>query len=584
MIKSLTVENYQSESLTIDLFHPETSGFIITSITGIGAGEASINISEIATKDGGIFNSARKSTRNIVINLEFMDGKINDEILSIEDVRHRSYKYFPLKRKVVLTFTTDNREVNIEGYVENNEINIFEEREGCQISILCPFPWFKRRGLQRTYSDCHEAMFEFPFHNNLTYVSGTGWLEHTYTDLERPNYYIFERPQYNLRYSEGIVFGEIRKYGFPHEVFYEGSVEAGFEMEISFLDSLVDDLYGKTENKAGYLVIKDDRYSDKKMIINLDKIKELLPRCTSIIASLDPENPENPSESEDGGSGESWYLLHTSSVSTFWITRDFYRYVNAEDIFTTNISAFEKIKISFKARSEDNLKCTINMTLTGKDPDNGSEHRLIFFPSEPLEVSSHYDRTFEVELNTKDVLPYLTSYINSRIRFDLITFEAFPCWIYFSDFKLYGKADSRTRSMARSIATYASDEELSSIVPIAQKGDILRISTTSGKRGIWYQKPDYRHNSAYEGEGTSFMLWGEYKGNGIHYYKDDQFNILGALNKDAEWFMLSPGYNHLEIYHTFYPDKDEMVPEEEDLVHADYLEIGVVNDVLYEGV
>lgn len=169
MIKSITVKNYLNESLTIELTRPEKSGFIVKDITGLGPDKADINIMEIASRDGGAFNSARKNTRNIVMQLLFTyDPTLTDVgLYSIEDCRHRSYKYFPLKKNVTLTFLTDNREVKIDGYVESNEPDIFSQQEGCQISILCTNPYFRKNRNEIIQRSGHREMFEFPFSNEL---------------------------------------------------------------------------------------------------------------------------------------------------------------------------------------------------------------------------------------------------------------------------------------------------------------------------------------------------------------------------------------------------------------------------------
>lgn len=178
MLKSVTVQNYLKESLTLMLDRPEESGLIIESISGIGPGNATINISEISSKDGGVFNSSRKQVRNIVIDLKFQEIP---NLPTIEDVRHRTYKFFPLKRKVTLTFLTDFWELYIEGYVESNEPTIFDSNEGCQISILCPDPYFKTKTKQVTQSSGSTPTFEFPFTNNLTELSFKDLaLEHGY--------------------------------------------------------------------------------------------------------------------------------------------------------------------------------------------------------------------------------------------------------------------------------------------------------------------------------------------------------------------------------------------------------------------
>lgn len=162
MIKSVTVTNYQGDTITLDLTHPEESGFIVKSITGLGPGKATINTTEVSTNDGGLFNSSRLSTRNIVIALEFLWKD------SIEDVRQQSYKYFPIKKKCTLVIETDNRLAEIDGYVESNDPDIFSKNEGTDISIICPYPYFYssgESGKTTTIFSGIEAAFEFPFSN-----------------------------------------------------------------------------------------------------------------------------------------------------------------------------------------------------------------------------------------------------------------------------------------------------------------------------------------------------------------------------------------------------------------------------------
>lgn len=162
MIQSLTVTNYLGESLTIPMMNSESTGFILHDMTGLGPPTASVNTSKVATKDGSKYNSARAEERNIVLPMYFTP------IPTIEDARHRSYKYFPLKKPVILAFKTDNRECQIVGYVETNEPDICSDREGCQVSIICPNPYFSSIYDTVTSFSGVEASFEFPFSNEDT--------------------------------------------------------------------------------------------------------------------------------------------------------------------------------------------------------------------------------------------------------------------------------------------------------------------------------------------------------------------------------------------------------------------------------
>ena len=165
MIYSIVVTNYLGDRIKLELGKPDVSGFLIKSITGLGPAKANVNTTEVSTNDGSLFNSARLSQRNIVLDMVFINTVYGE---SIEDLRQKSYKYFPLKKSVELTIETDNRYVKTTGYVESNEPNIFSSQEGTSISIICPDPFFYSAGEDgNNVTDFYsiDPMFEFPFSN-----------------------------------------------------------------------------------------------------------------------------------------------------------------------------------------------------------------------------------------------------------------------------------------------------------------------------------------------------------------------------------------------------------------------------------
>lgn len=159
MIKSIKVTNPKGESLVLDLFHPEKSGLIVRSISGLGPPKANINSTDLATADGAFYSSARASTRNIVFNLQFMFAP------TIEDSRQLTYKYFPLKKLVKIEVETDNRSLETSGYVESNQPDIFSKEETTQISIVCLDPFFYDPNPSVTQFATVTPTFEFPFSN-----------------------------------------------------------------------------------------------------------------------------------------------------------------------------------------------------------------------------------------------------------------------------------------------------------------------------------------------------------------------------------------------------------------------------------
>ena len=136
MIKTVTVTNYLGESLTLELSNPFDIGINVRSIEGIGPPKGNVNYTEIASGDGGQFNSARASIRNITMQLGLMP------VPTVEESRHRVYKYFPLDQQVTLRFETDKRLCEITGWVEECEPDIFSDDEVIDISIVCPDPYF----------------------------------------------------------------------------------------------------------------------------------------------------------------------------------------------------------------------------------------------------------------------------------------------------------------------------------------------------------------------------------------------------------------------------------------------------------
>jgi len=164
MINSVTVTNYLGESLKMEMRFPEKSGFLIQDITGLGPSKANINSTELSTSDGSLYNSARVTSRNIVLSLKLLWNP------TIETTRQKSYKYFPIKKRVRLLIETDNRTCETYGYVESNEPNIFSSQETTQISIICPDPYLYSTGEDGnnvTIFSGIESLFEFPFSNEL---------------------------------------------------------------------------------------------------------------------------------------------------------------------------------------------------------------------------------------------------------------------------------------------------------------------------------------------------------------------------------------------------------------------------------
>ncbi len=160
MINSFVITNHLGESITLEMCRPEKSGFAITSVEGLGPSGASINTTEMVSVDGAQFNSARMNPRNVVFTLVYVD---NQRDRSVEELRHTSYKYFPLKKKIKMEIHTDTRVLMAEGYVESNEQTIFGDRAQGVVSVACPDPYMYSVTPEVTIFSGVDDMFEFEF-------------------------------------------------------------------------------------------------------------------------------------------------------------------------------------------------------------------------------------------------------------------------------------------------------------------------------------------------------------------------------------------------------------------------------------
>ena len=231
MIKNVKITNEFGESITITLAdtEPET-GLFITAIDGLGPSKADVIMKDVATMDGKIYQTARANEKTIAFHFLF----IQTQFMTVEDARQLTYKYFPLKRKVNLIFETDNREAQIEGYVESNEPDIFEENSNTVITIKCETPWFTKYGLEGTqeilFSDVvHTSEFEF---EDIDDYSPT--LEFSSIESKRENVI-----SYKGEADSGILMS-IYAYGrFTYPTIYNNTTRERFSIDTGKVEALI---------------------------------------------------------------------------------------------------------------------------------------------------------------------------------------------------------------------------------------------------------------------------------------------------------------------------------------------------------
>lgn len=241
MIHSIKVTNHLGEDITLELTRPGNTGFIVSSVNGLGPPKATINTTKTAAADGTIYNSSFLDARNITMSLIFEETKTE----SIEVIRQKSYKYFPIKRNVELEIQTDKRLVKTKGYVESNEPSIFTSMAGCNISIVCPDPFLYAYDSINVVFSGVTSNFEFPFENDAKKDPITGeYIKDPITDE-----YVMD-PLLEL----GIIENKTE-----NVVYYEGDSEIGFQIIIHAL--------GDVTNLRIYNVDTKD-----VIVINTDKL------------------------------------------------------------------------------------------------------------------------------------------------------------------------------------------------------------------------------------------------------------------------------------------------------------------------
>lgn len=128
-------------------------------VGGLDPPKATVNLTNLASMDGSLLNSAKVNTRNLVINL-----KITGDI---EANRLELYRFFRPKHSCTFYFKNKRRNVKIEGVVESVECPQFTNKEIMQVSILCPMPYFQ--DIEEIIADMSDssAGFIFPFSINI---------------------------------------------------------------------------------------------------------------------------------------------------------------------------------------------------------------------------------------------------------------------------------------------------------------------------------------------------------------------------------------------------------------------------------
>ena len=165
---SLILENAAGNRLT---FNQIGSPFTITDIDGLNPPSAQINVNDLALIDGSKYNSAKLEARTI--NLAFA---IEYEA---EKNRIAVYKVLKSKQYIKLYYKSQYRNVFIEGYISDINIEYFNMKQVVTVSILCPDPYL--RTAQEVIQDLSATigLFHFPFYSPVTPEIVFGYIDPT---------------------------------------------------------------------------------------------------------------------------------------------------------------------------------------------------------------------------------------------------------------------------------------------------------------------------------------------------------------------------------------------------------------------
>lgn len=139
MLSKVEIRTRQGDLLNLQL-DDDTSGYLVQRIEGLEPVKATLVSSGFAGVDGEQYQSSRRETRNVKIQLGLDPDPLTD---SVRGLRNQLYKFFLPKSEVDLRFLMDDGlEVDISGVVETFESELFSQEPVVDVSLICFDPDF----------------------------------------------------------------------------------------------------------------------------------------------------------------------------------------------------------------------------------------------------------------------------------------------------------------------------------------------------------------------------------------------------------------------------------------------------------
>lgn len=148
---NIAVENEYGKRLELS----NDVDFDVIHVSGLTPPIATIYTNPLTATDGDRYNRSRATGRNIVMTIAPRGTP--------ERCRIKLYDVFKVKRFIKLFFTTEFKNVYIDGYVEHVDGDLFQNGQRLQISIICPYPYFREVADTITPFNTIIPYFEFPF-------------------------------------------------------------------------------------------------------------------------------------------------------------------------------------------------------------------------------------------------------------------------------------------------------------------------------------------------------------------------------------------------------------------------------------
>lgn len=246
MIKTVSVVNQFGDEISTNFVGAYEAPYVITKIEGHGPVGADINLTQFATNDGAMYNSARVGERTLSLTLAVVaqPGK------TIEHARRWIYKTYAVKTRVEMAFVTDTGTYIMTGYVEKCEPDIFEKITKVKITIVCPDPYFYAPAKKVTSVSSVKGGFEFPFADNATGINNENLL--SIDDRGTPHY--VNNPNVDASWVKSDSTG-LNRYGQDMSRMVEKIIPAvGLRYEVddawttTYLNSFVDDMTNSAVN------------------------------------------------------------------------------------------------------------------------------------------------------------------------------------------------------------------------------------------------------------------------------------------------------------------------------------------------